>query len=114
MAWVAENLHRLPCCLFSSFLEVYTSKEAHLGYFMPVVLEPSVSDAIVTLSGTSRKAPILVHYPRLHLFLKAAQMKDQHGRDINPLPANPLQSDNGSHVFFARCSCRSSSSLSCR
>lgn len=107
MAWMTENLHRLPCCLFSYFLEVYTSKEAHLGYFMP--LEPSVSDVIVMLSGESGKAPIPVHYPCLHLFLKAAQMKAQIGRDINPVPANPLQSD----VFFARCSCRSSSSCSC-
>lgn len=97
---MSETLHSLPCCLFSSFLEVHTSKEAHLGYFMPLVLEPSVSDAIVMLSGMSCKAPIPVHYPCLHLFLKAAQMKDQHGRDINPVPANPLQSDSRSHVVL--------------
>lgn len=61
---------------------------------MPLLLEPSVSNAIVMLSGISCKAPIPVRYPCLHLFLKAAQMKEQHGRDINPVPANPLQSDN--------------------
>lgn len=72
MAWMTKNLHRLSCCLFSYFLEVYTSKEAQLGYFMPLVLEPSVSDAIVMLSGMSGKAPIPVHYPCLHLFLIAA------------------------------------------